>query len=645
MKKIWNILLVFVFFFGGCNYLDLVPEDDIETVETIFEKRNNAEKWLKSCYSFMLNSVGSVTYDAAILGADELVSGDYLRMQQFPGAYHGLFIGDGLQMAQEPYGSLWETSGYYTAIRYCNIFIDQVDGVYDMTVAEKRLWKAEIKALKAHYYFELLRRYGPIILVPQNIDVTSSVFVMQQPRSPFDDCVEAIVSLVDEAMEDLLPMKQRDASRLTYYSQEAAATLKAKALLYAASPLFNGNPAYANLKNKEGKPLFSSNYDPEKWKRAALAADTAIFICDEGGVMLKQGSSTLATDLLNTMNDIEYSVLAPAYNNEEVIYMIRGANAPTHIFSYLTLPYILNEVDRTQYHSSIKGCVAPSMKMVEMYYTDHGLPIDQDKEWDYASRYQMGKEVNAQYRDVVPVNTDVLNLHLRREPRFYACIAADRCYWQRGPASSNLLQVTAYRGEKFGTHAEKVSSSEPQNLTGYWLKKFIYSNTTGANYASALSEQGLIIMRLPELYLMRAEAWNEYEGPSQERVYDPLNIIRQRAGIPDVEVAWTQYSKNPGKINSKEGMREIIHREWDVEFAFEGRRFWNLRRWMTAHTELNESQFGWNIIGENARAFYNNYEGPIPVWTKRKFLAPRDYLFPLRSEEVLVSGMVQNLGW
>lgn len=112
-----------------------------------------------------------------------------------------------------------------------------------------------------------------------------------------------------------------------------------------------------------------------------------------------------------------------------------------------------------------------------------------------------------------------------------------------------------------------------------------------------------------------------------------------------MEVAWTQYSKNPGKINSKEGMREIIHREWDVEFAFEGRRFWNLRRWMTAHTELNESQFGWNIIGENARAFYNNYEGPIPVWTKRKFLAPRDYLFPLRSEEVLVSGMVQNLGW
>ena len=123
MKKIWNILLVFLLFISGCNYLDLVPEDDIETVETIFEKRNNAEKWLKSCYSFMLGNVGSVTKDPAILGTDELVSGEYLRKKSFPGAYHGLFIADGLQMVQEPYGNQWKTSGYYTAIRYCNIFM------------------------------------------------------------------------------------------------------------------------------------------------------------------------------------------------------------------------------------------------------------------------------------------------------------------------------------------------------------------------------------------------------------------------------------------------------------------------------------------------------------------------------------------
>ena len=84
------------------------------------------------------------------------------------------------------------------------------------------------------------------------------------------------------------------------------------------------------------------------------------------------------------------------------------------------------------------------------------------------------------------------------------------------------------------------------------------------------------------LYLMKAEAWNEYLAvQDEEHVYAPLNEVRRRAGIPDVKEAWETYAKNPGKVATKEGMRKIIHREWDIEFAFEGRRFWNLRRWLT----------------------------------------------------------------
>ena len=60
MKKIINVLVVFLILCSGCDYLDMVPEDDIETVETIFEKRENAETWLKSCYSFLQSNTGSV---------------------------------------------------------------------------------------------------------------------------------------------------------------------------------------------------------------------------------------------------------------------------------------------------------------------------------------------------------------------------------------------------------------------------------------------------------------------------------------------------------------------------------------------------------------------------------------------------------
>lgn len=124
-----------------------------------------------------------------------------------------------------------------------------------------------------------------------------------------------------------------------------------------------------------------------------------------------------------------------------------------------------------------------------------------------------------------------------------------------------------------------------------------------------------------------------------------MNKVRERAGIPDVVTAWKSYSKNPEKVDTKEGMREIIRREIDIEFAFEGHRFFNLRRWKIAHEVLNERQVGWNILGENAQTFYNNYEGPVEVEAKRKFTAPRDYLFPIKAEEILISSIIQNPNW
>lgn len=78
--------------------------------------------------------------------------------------------------------------------------------------------------------------------------------------------------------------------------------------------------------------------------------------------------------------------------------------------------------------------------------------------------------------------------------------------------------------------------------------------------------------------------------------------------------------------------------------AFEGRRYWNLLRWKEG-AELGEPLKGWNIVGSTDEAFYNNWQGPVTVWSKRKFVAPRDYFFPIRSEERMNAGIVQNPGW
>ena len=152
-------------------------------------------------------------------------------------------------------------------------------------------------------------------------------------------------------------------------------------------------------------------------------------------------------------------------------------------------------------------------------------------------------------------------------------------------------------------------------------------------------------MRMPDLYLASAEAWNEYLDEPNEHVYEMIDKVRERAGILKVREAWHTYAKNSSRVDTKIGMREIIHDEWNVEFAFESRRFWNLRRWMTAQNELNQPQYGWNILASDRDEFYCNYEGPKIVWNKRAFTAPRDYFIPIKAEEILISGVKQNPGW
>lgn len=651
MRHLICVFIVLLIFLSGCDYLDTVPENDIETIETIFEKKEKVEEWLDACHLYLADVLTNFAGNPAYTGADEVVAGEYARQYFIRNGssqeWNGLLIGDGLQMAQYPYGNVWKSDVFYAGIRYCNIFLEQIGGTYNLENWERKLWTAEIKALKAHFYFELMRHYGPIILVPENIAANSETSIMQQPRSPIDVCVEAMVTLLDEAIRDLPYMEQKAQGRRAFHNKESAATLKAQVLLYAASPLFNGNSMFTNFTNKKGEQLFPS-YDKEKWKRAAEAADSAIVICLQGGKSLIDERVDKGTKLLGTMFNIENSTLAENFVNKEAIFMLHTSSLRNSIWSKWTLPYVKSS-DTQYYNRDALGCIAPSMKMVEMYYTEHGLPIDADIQWDYTSRYQLGKETSPLYKNVVSLNTNtVLGLHLRREPRFYAHIAADRCHWQRGKVITDDMIVKAYRGERYGSQAAMINNSVPQNLTGYYMKKGTYSEVENNNYENVfMREEGIIIMRLAELYLMKAEAWNEYEGPlvDYSHVYEPLNTVRERAGILDVETAWLNYSKIPDKVKSQTGMREIIQREWNIEFAFEGRRFWNLRRWLKAADELNSPQYGWNILGQTAQQFYNNYEGPVVVWDKRKFVAPRDYLFPIGSEEVLISSCVQNPGW
>ena len=639
MKKYLLSILCGLFLIPGCNYLDMVPEKDIETIESVFEQRTKVEKWWTGLYSDLTTLIESSSKNLAFTGSDEFTPSAvlYNTTHLIP----GFLVANGQQMSQEPYGNIW--LNMYQLIRRANVFIENVDNTYNMTKEDKAWWKADVKAFKAYIYFELLRTYGPICLIPQNMPVDLEVEDYQLPRLPVDTCFKEIVRLLDEAEPDIPMHSQRNSFYGFSFTKEAVAALRARALVYAASPLFNGNIFYANFKNKNGELLFNSKYDREKWRLAAEAADKAAEICSQGDRELPPRGDDKKTTLLNYMSDVEQSTYSMFSNKE---YLLEWKGGMTSIYIYI-LPRL--EGDPNHFEALAFGCLSPSMKMVEMYYTENGLPITADAYWNHGNRYKLGSESNLAYEGVVPLNTDVVNLHLRREPRFYASIAGDRMYWQRGINTlnqDNNLLVQAYKGEKpWGTQKDVIVSNDYQNISGYWLKKYLYSWIPTKNYFQGITNETMAVIRLAEVYLMQAEAWNEYLESPDDRVYKPLDKVRVRAGILPVQEAWKSYSLNPGKVDTREGMRDIIQQEYNIEFAFEGHRYWNIRRWMTAQQEMNGKAYGWNILGTTAGTFYNNENGPIEVGRSYKFIAPRDYFTPFKAEEILISGMVQNPGW
>ncbi len=636
-------LFISILIFTSCdNYLDVVPEKDITTVASIFEKRKTAMSYFYGCYQNYLNA-GSAYLDPSVAGGDELVTCNALRnITLSQGKKLSAFdISKGLLSASNPIMGKWGVGkNYYKAIRQCNVFIENVDNVYNMTQEEKNQYKASAIAIKALYYFELVQMYGPICLVPSNIDVEAPMDEMQVPRSHVDTCFNRIVELFDEAIDlGIQTFAQQPVYEAGLLNRESVYAYKAKALLYAASPLFNGNPWYSDFKNRDGEPLFSSEYDNEKWKKAAMAADEALAFCKQRGKSLFTGYNSEGSTLVNKIRDIQHSVMPVSYASDELLhgmYSLMENDIELRLPRYSSL---VPDLETSTYRNF--GLLNPTMRMVELFYTENGLPIDEDPDWYIRDKYMSGSESDYKYNNVVALNKDMLKLHLRREPRFYANIGFDGGIWKR---RDSYVEMEAFHGGKNGFEGLVVKPDDRVNITGYWLKKHVSSANYSTKEANSIKPAAPFPkMRLAEIYLMQAEAWNAYEGPS-DKVYDALDAIRIRAGIPTIKESWAN-AINPGKIKDKEEMSKIIKQERTIELCFEGQRFWDLRRWKEAHNHLSTPIRGWNILGDKGAQFYNQYNGPIEVWTENKFKSPRDYFWPIYNEEVLRSNIIQNPGW
>jgi hypothetical protein len=641
MKKI--IYLLIVCSLCACDdYLDIVP-DNVATIDYAFRDRVGAEKYLFTCYTYM-PYIGNPTGDPAIMGGDDIWSHEDTNygLDNF-NIFH---IKQGFQNSDNPLANFWNGANggraLFRALRDCNIFLENIDRVGpDLRSDDRTRWIAEVKFLKAYYHYYLLRMYGPIPLMRENLPVAAGIDEVRVYREPFDDCVDYIVELLDEAARDLPPSILDMMIEMGRITSAIALSVKAEVLVMAASPLYNGNPDFADMVDNRNVPLFRSEEDPQKWQRAATACKEAIDLCESAGVRLYEFSSLLY-DLSDTTRRVMSCrhVVMDKWNIEMIWASSRTANANDHQFYHLPF-FTIEEAGAAQG----RPVISPTLRMAELFYSNNGVPINEDTQYDYDNRHKTAIAPEDHKYYIQPgFETAILNIN--REPRFYASLGFDGGVWfgngrfreiGKGTDNETSWIMAMKRGQTSGNY-----SGLRYSITGYWDKKGSHFESLRSNEGRTLTRvaTSFPIIRLADLYLLYTEALNESLNAPNEEVYRYIDRVRERAGLEGVVASWDKFSRLRNKPSTQDGMREIIRQERMIELAFEGKRFWDIRRWKTAFELMNQPIRGWNIMGATTEDYYNVVTIEVPSFTTK------EYLWPIRDLELRTNkNLIQNPGW
>ncbi len=528
----------------------------------------------------------------------------------------------------------------FQGIRDCNIFLENIGKVPDLTEYEKQRWIAEVKFLKAYFHYYLMKCYGPIPVVDENLPISASVEEVKVFREPIDEVVKYIVNLIDESIADLPEANQiitgSEGGRI---DKLIAMGIKAEVLLFSASPLFNGNTDLSGMIDSRGISLFSQTYDETKWKAAADACKEAIDACHEQNKELYNvvdQTITNAPDVFKLQTTYRQTITDRW--NKELIW--GGTNYSNWLLSRNTARIVPMAATQA---SACRPEWAPTIKMAELYYSKNGVPIDEDIDWQsnnwYNNRFKVRTEPSSgEEIYYVEKGKQTVFLHYNREPRFYASLGFDQGV-HFGNGYYNFPDNVKYADFQLGGVSGKITNNY-YSVTGYSVKKMSSFKNGQSFDGMNINYFPFPILRLADLYLMYAEALNEVSGPSEE-VFYYLDLVRERAGLKGIKESWQNHSSNPNKPDSKNGLREIIHNERSIELAFEGKYFWDMRRWKKME-ELNAQPEGWNILGTNTDDFYNK----IIVAKEPAEFTTKNYFFPIKESNIYVnSNLLQNYGW
>lgn len=577
-NRIYTIIACFLatVIYSCSDVLNQAPDGKI-SLEEVFGNNDKTMYYLNTCYSginakgclYFFWSRGPVnwcddSWDADDLDVSWAASRRYYdgnaSASDFPANYNA---GDSGNESVS-----WARS--FQRIRNCAVFLQNIPNAKVNSESDRSRWTAEAHILRAYYYSELLMWFGcslPIIREPYTYDADFS----KVERSSFHDVVEFIVEDCDAALAcEELPWRITTDSEAMRMTKAVAWAIKSRMTLFAASPLYNDGNNYweeAYSVNKAAVQALESNgyalYD--KLNQAAVWGDEKAYL------------PTAASQYFN-----EYFCNSGAYAadpaDKETIYQLRdGANLD------------LANVDGIGAILGYKTGTCPSQELVDAFETIDGQPV-----LDLAKPYLDEQHLKPNYNSS---NTtyDKNNPYANRDPRFYATVyyngSKRYCNWSTEAEKKSFENLGQGKGENVriittwdayeDAEGNIINSPEPlmgrsmtgrtPTRTGYFQRKFLHPNSGVEMRLNGARHKDY---RLAEIYLNFAEAAMEAGHTDEAITY--VNKVRARAGMPGLPVGL-----------SGENLRQRIHNERRVEFALEGNRYFDVRRWHKPDEDLS----------------------------------------------------------
>ena len=646
---------------------------DRMTEEKVFESKQYSEEWLAHTYSFLTDE----NADVASKGhtphcfADDMYYGDrdgnYDSKDISALSYNEFHMGE---YSENDKQGTWERS--YKGIRNATTFIQNIDINKEMSLAEIADYKAQARFVRAYYYWLLLRKYGPIPLLPEEgIDYTDSYDEVATPRSTYEECAEYIAGEMALAAKDL-QLSRRDEQSVARPSRGAALAARAKVLLYAASPLMNGNTDdFASaLTDDQGKQLLSSGYNEEKWARAAAAAKDVMELGVYGLYVANfrtSGNSSYPATIVPPY-DAEFSennwpdgwANIDPFESYRAVFngTLNASENPELIFTRANnggesvATMVAHQLPRIASGWNTHGL---TQKQVDAYYMNNGANAPgKDKEIgrgdgsDRVTGYVTNEDLDAgRYK---PLAEGVSLQYANREPRFYASVAYNGSVWHlenETEERNREKQVFYYRGDGNG-----YTNTMFWLRTGIGVMKFVHPRDTYQNGdIDKVVPKTEPAIRYADILLMYAEALNELEGSYSIPSWDGsqtyaisrdinemkkgIHPVRIRAGVPDY----------PSETYSdKNEFRKRLKRERQIELMGEGQRYYDLRRWKDAAVEESLPVYGCNaLMSADQKDLFHT---PVAVWALQSTFSRKMWFWPIGHSELKRNGrLTQNPGW